>query len=134
MATITELYTIDAMRMDDSARHLARTGVSLSHRDYRAIGGDRIAWLRDRLELIMTTDDRGVHFQPATATSACFVADAPGTYGSSDGRVWSAHATVEEGRAAIRSSAGAGVILHHGSLEPGTVWTSSMERAYPEVK
>jgi hypothetical protein len=135
MTTIDELNTIDAMRMDDTAREMSRNGVSLSHRDAEAFGADRIDWLRTRLGLIMTSDDRGYHFTPATvehASAVCFVADAPGAYGAGDGRVWSAHRSIEDGRRAVRE--GDRVALHHGSLEPGTHWTSRMEQIYPVVE
>lgn len=137
MATINELWTIETMPNDDRAHHMARTGVSLTYHYYASLGADQIAWLRGPLGLVMTQDDRGVHFTPPTVvhpSAVCFIADAPGTYGASDGRVWSSHRSIEDGRRAVRQSRGARVVLHHGSLEPGTHWTSHMESIYPEVK
>lgn len=138
MATINELWTIEAMPSDNRAHHMARTGVSLTHDYYAALGADQLAWLRD-LGLVMTSDDRGVHFTPpglVHADAVCFIADAPGTYGASDGQVWSSHRSIAEGRRHLAGARGRGerVALHHGSLEPGTHWTSHMESVYPEVK
>lgn len=139
MATINELNTIDAMRLDDTARHMARNGVSLSHRDAEAFGADKIDWLRTRLGLVMTSDDSGYHFTPPTvvhSAAACFLADAPGTYGASDGRVWSSYRSIEEGRRHLAGALRRGerVALHLGSLEPGAHWTSSMESIYQEIR
>jgi hypothetical protein len=65
-ATASEVATIRAARVDTIARRMMARGVRLSHDQADDLGDVGIDWLRTRLGLTVTTDDRGVLALPAT--------------------------------------------------------------------
>lgn len=69
MATSEQMATIKARRIDDTAREMMRTGVSLTWAEAEAVGDEACDWIARRLGLAMVPDDRGVHFEAAAVQS-----------------------------------------------------------------
>lgn len=63
MATVEQIATIRARRVDDTARAMARHGVSLTWGQAETIGDEGCDWIARRLGLTKTTGDEGVHFR-----------------------------------------------------------------------
>lgn len=63
-ATATQIETIRARRVDDVAREIMRSGVTLSHEQADALGGEALAWMASRLSLSVTETDAGVECSP----------------------------------------------------------------------
>ena len=58
MATMAQLDTIGARRVDDTAREMMSVGVALSWAELDALGPDTtVQWLRDRLGLVLADAD-----------------------------------------------------------------------------
>ena len=60
MATKDQMATIDAQRVDDVARDMARDGVDLSYSQADRIGDTGLDWLRTRLGLTCVETDECV--------------------------------------------------------------------------
>lgn len=60
IATETQIATIRARRMDDTARAMMIDGVMLTHEQADALGEEAMGWLRSRLGLRVTVTDRGI--------------------------------------------------------------------------
>lgn len=58
------METIAARRYDGEARAMEKHGVSLTHDQADEIGDEGVGWMKRRLGLEFTTDDRGVHGRP----------------------------------------------------------------------
>lgn len=61
-ATKIQIETIQARRVDDTAREMMRDGVVLTHEQADQIGDEGHAWIRTRLGLVQATDDVGVTY------------------------------------------------------------------------
>lgn len=64
-ATESQLATIRARRVDDTAREMMEAGVTLTHEQADELGDEACDWMSRRLGLQMTTDSEGVRFAPA---------------------------------------------------------------------
>lgn len=62
MATSEQIATIRARRVDDTARDMMLSGVSLSWEEAEAIGEEGCDWIARRLGLAKAADNEGVHF------------------------------------------------------------------------
>lgn len=60
--TAQQLATIQARRVDDTAREMMRDGVSLTWDEAGVVGDEACDWIARRLGLAKTTNDAGVHF------------------------------------------------------------------------
>ncbi len=56
----TQLKTIAARRIDNTARAMMRNGVTLTHEQSDTLGEEGMAWIRTRLGLVVRTTDTGV--------------------------------------------------------------------------
>jgi hypothetical protein len=65
MATVEQIATIRARLIDDTAREMMLTGVSLTWAEAEAVGDEACDWIARRLGLAKMSDDRGVHFERA---------------------------------------------------------------------
>lgn len=65
IATETQIATIRARRVDDTARAMMVGGVTLTHEQADDLGDEAIGWLRSRLGLTVRETDRGVECVPA---------------------------------------------------------------------
>lgn len=63
-ATPAQLSTIRDRRVDDEARDMMATGVTLSHDQADELGDEACDWIASRLGLHVATDDRGVRYTP----------------------------------------------------------------------
>ena len=61
--TSEQLATIRARRIDDAARVMMRSGVSLTWEEADEIGEEGCAWVESRLGLSRTTDEEGIHYE-----------------------------------------------------------------------
>lgn len=64
MATDEQMATIEARRVDDTAREMMDEGVTLTWEQADEIGDEGASWLKSRLGLVSKTSDRGVSFSP----------------------------------------------------------------------
>jgi len=62
MATKQQMATIQARRVDDTARAMMRDGLSLTWDEAGIVGDEACDWIARRLGLARTTDEAGVHF------------------------------------------------------------------------
>jgi hypothetical protein len=62
MATVEQIATIRARRVDDTAREMMREGVSLTWEEAETVGDEGCAWIARRLGLTKAADAEGVHF------------------------------------------------------------------------
>lgn len=62
MATVEQMVTISARRVDDVAREMMVHGVHLTHEQRAEIGDSGASWLRTRLGLCSASDEDGVTF------------------------------------------------------------------------
>lgn len=67
-ATETQIATIRARRVDDTARAMMAQGVTLTHKQADDLGDEATDWIAARLGLRVTETDRGVECTPAPAT------------------------------------------------------------------
>ena len=65
MATAQQMATIEAMRVDATAREMMAVGVNLTWDEVDAISGECEDWLSSRLGLRAESDDTGVRYVPA---------------------------------------------------------------------
>ncbi len=63
-ATETQIATIRARRVDDTAREMMRAGVTLSHEQADDLGEEAMDWMRSRLGLDVETTDAAVVCSP----------------------------------------------------------------------
>ena len=59
-ATEIQIATIRARRVDDTARAMMASGVTLTHDQADDLGDEAMSWLTSRLGLRVTETDRGV--------------------------------------------------------------------------
>jgi len=68
LATATQFFAIRAMRIDNTTRGIARTGVTLSHGQEQELGAEHLDWLRDRLGLRVEMTDIGLVCSPKVSS------------------------------------------------------------------
>lgn len=83
-ATETQIATIRARRVDDTARAMMTAGVMLTHEQADDLGDECLDWLRSRLGLRVAETDRGVECTVDAAALAREVAAIVGHDGSAD--------------------------------------------------
>lgn len=83
-ATETQIATIRARRVDDTARAMMAEGVMLTHEQADDLGDEAMGWITRRLGLRVTETDRGVECTVDAAALAREVAAIVGHDGSAD--------------------------------------------------